>query len=138
MVDGSVKYDPCRATGGGVIRGPNGEWLMGFCRFIGDCSVLAAEAWSMMDGLEVAWWKGYRNVVVRSDCLNLVRMVMASFQLVILLLAAYGFYCLSNGLFELSSLVVRPIGWHMRWRGGLPRVFLGCIALNFRRKDCKY
>ncbi|KAL8168314.1 hypothetical protein V2J09_009813 [Rumex salicifolius] len=52
LVDGS------KATAGGVIRDASGQWLIGFTHNLG-CSVPKAELWGILDGLNLAWDKGY-------------------------------------------------------------------------------
>ena len=47
-IDGAVSGNPARAGAGGVIRGEDGEWILGFSEKVGQCSVTKASAgtWS--------------------------------------------------------------------------------------------
>ncbi|WCJ44057.1 Ribonuclease H-like superfamily protein [Euphorbia peplus] len=71
--DGAVKGSCFRALAGGIIRNCHGNWLQGFARRIGNCSVLRAELWGIYDGLNLAWTMGYKQVQVEVDnqlCVN--------------------------------------------------------------------
>lgn len=67
--DGSYREGDDLGGCGGVFRGCNGEWLAGFCYRIGGCNALLAEVWAVLQGLRIAWDKGFRklNVEVDSD-----------------------------------------------------------------------
>ncbi|MBA0735612.1 hypothetical protein Gogos_019446, partial [Gossypium gossypioides] len=41
------------AAAGGVLRYGNEDWIMGYNRFLGECSVFDADLWVILDGLEV-------------------------------------------------------------------------------------
>ncbi|MBA0600311.1 hypothetical protein Gorai_006502, partial [Gossypium raimondii] len=42
---------------------------------IGVCSTLDAELWEIMDGLGIAWKRGVKQLLVKSDCLVAVNML---------------------------------------------------------------
>lgn len=65
--DGSVRGRELRASAGGLLRDDNGRWIVGYGRNIGSCSISKAELWGILDGLTVAWYYGYRRVVLESD-----------------------------------------------------------------------
>lgn len=66
-VDGSCVQATGVAACGGLIRDHQGRWLRGFMHNIGSCSTVEAEAWAVMQGLNVAVQLGVRNIVVESD-----------------------------------------------------------------------
>ncbi|MBA0555052.1 hypothetical protein Golob_014115, partial [Gossypium lobatum] len=70
--DAAVLEFDGRAAAGGLVRNHTGCCLRGFCRSLGYCLVLQAEAWGLLDGLELAWQLGYRKVEAESDNLNLI------------------------------------------------------------------
>ncbi|MBA0732732.1 hypothetical protein Gogos_016803, partial [Gossypium gossypioides] len=41
--DGSVRFDEGFAADGGCVRDHNGEWIIGFAKYLGNCTVLEAE-----------------------------------------------------------------------------------------------
>ncbi|KAE8696037.1 hypothetical protein F3Y22_tig00110677pilonHSYRG00012 [Hibiscus syriacus] len=47
---------------GGVLRDSNGQWVIGFHRNIGRCSIFHAELWALLDGLTLAWDQGMRDM----------------------------------------------------------------------------
>ncbi|KAK4267298.1 hypothetical protein QN277_024096 [Acacia crassicarpa] len=73
--DGARKVDSMRAGSGCLIRNHEGRWQTGCCRNIGACTPLQAELWGLLDGLELAWAGGFRDVIVQADCLVAVRII---------------------------------------------------------------
>ncbi|XP_061354128.1 uncharacterized protein LOC133298795 [Gastrolobium bilobum] len=67
--DGASCGNPGVATCGGVIRNSQGIWLNGFAYKLGFCSSFKAELWGILRGLEMAWSKGYRKIILESDSL---------------------------------------------------------------------
>ncbi|MCH88233.1 hypothetical protein A2U01_0009116, partial [Trifolium medium] len=49
-------------TCGGLIRGGSGECLGDFARGLGECSVLAAELWGVLEGVCSAGWSMFRKI----------------------------------------------------------------------------
>lgn len=39
------------ATAGGSVRDKEGNWIVGFYRFLDKCSIFDAELWGILDGL---------------------------------------------------------------------------------------
>lgn len=73
--DGSVKNSDFKAAAGGVIMGVCGEWLGGYARNIGSCSIARAELWGVYDGLHLAWEKGFKNVIIEVDSLFVINAI---------------------------------------------------------------
>lgn len=73
--DGALKLDSRMAGAGCLLRDHDGGWRMGCCRNIGVCTSLQAELWALMDGLELAWSAGYKDIIVQMDCLVAVRII---------------------------------------------------------------
>ncbi|XP_052482520.1 uncharacterized protein LOC128036033 [Gossypium raimondii] len=51
--DGAVQVDSGDTVAGGVQRGKNGEWILGYNKYLGNCSILDAELWGILDGLKL-------------------------------------------------------------------------------------
>ncbi|MBA0761302.1 hypothetical protein Gotri_023972 [Gossypium trilobum] len=51
--NGSVRIDDDFATIGGFVCDHNGEWIFGFNRCLGMCTVVDAELWGVLDGLKL-------------------------------------------------------------------------------------
>ncbi|XP_027164808.1 uncharacterized protein LOC113764959 [Coffea eugenioides] len=58
---------PRPAPLGGIIRDEAGHWLGGFSVGLGTASNILAELWAILRGLQLAWEKGYRKVIIESD-----------------------------------------------------------------------
>ncbi|KAK5826000.1 hypothetical protein PVK06_020901 [Gossypium arboreum] len=65
-VDGSVLMNKLKAAIGGVIRGPIGGWMVGFEMVTCMLDTFQIEAQTMMEGLKLAWSRGFRNVEIES------------------------------------------------------------------------
>ncbi|KAL9293337.1 putative ribonuclease H domain, reverse transcriptase zinc-binding domain-containing protein [Arabidopsis thaliana] len=65
--DGASRGNPGLATAGGVVRGSDGNWRVGFTLNIGICSAPMAELWGVYYGLAIAWERGFRRVELRVD-----------------------------------------------------------------------
>ena len=58
--------------GGGVIRGQEGEWIIGFARPLGQTNSYMAELWVLRDGLLLAKELDLNNLIVELDALSMV------------------------------------------------------------------
>ncbi|KAF7824182.1 putative ribonuclease H-like domain, reverse transcriptase zinc-binding domain-containing protein [Senna tora] len=74
-VDGARSLSEDWAGCGGVIRSSNGSWLGGFFKFVGCVSVLEAEIWGCLEGLELALKSGFDSVWLESDSLLAVNFI---------------------------------------------------------------
>ncbi|KAK4270869.1 hypothetical protein QN277_019637 [Acacia crassicarpa] len=113
-----------RAGAGCIIRDHEGRWLDGCCRNIRICNSLAAELWALLDGLRLAWSRGYKDLEVQVDCLVALKLVQHN-----------------NDLANASSSIVRRIhnlldeDWrvtitHVYREGNQCADFLATFALN--------
>ncbi|KAK8596694.1 hypothetical protein V6N12_065174 [Hibiscus sabdariffa] len=59
----------------GVLRNHVGDWLLGFYRRVGVCSVLEAELWGIAEGLRLPWDAGIRVVLLEVDNGDVARIV---------------------------------------------------------------
>jgi ribonuclease HI len=72
--DGAISSN--RNSGcGGIIRGCMGDWLGGFAKGLGECSIEVAELWGAWEGLQLAWNLGFRRVELRMDAMNIVKIL---------------------------------------------------------------
>ncbi|KAJ9185788.1 hypothetical protein P3X46_005380 [Hevea brasiliensis] len=63
--DGSVVADSNLAVG--LFRDANGFWLAGFGLNLDACDIYSAELWGILQGLQLAWQYGFRQLVVKVD-----------------------------------------------------------------------
>ncbi|MFQ6628371.1 hypothetical protein Gotur_007819 [Gossypium turneri] len=74
------------ATARGVIRNGNGEWIMGYNRYLDKCSVFDAELWGILDGLALIQYRRYDDVMIQTDSLELVKSIQDTKILFLILL----------------------------------------------------
>ncbi|MBA0854915.1 hypothetical protein Goshw_006589, partial [Gossypium schwendimanii] len=68
--DRAVQIVSGNATARGVIRNGNGEWIMGYDRYLGKCSIFDAELWGILDGLALFQYRRYDDVMIQTDSLE--------------------------------------------------------------------
>ncbi|KAH1048328.1 hypothetical protein J1N35_039112 [Gossypium stocksii] len=61
------------ASAGGVVRDRDGNWILGFTHYLGRCSPLEAELWSILDGILILLNKGYKRDKIQTENLEVVR-----------------------------------------------------------------
>ncbi|KAA3484878.1 putative LRR receptor-like serine/threonine-protein kinase [Gossypium australe] len=71
--DGAVARDSGHAASRGVVRDREGNWIMGFGRYLGVCSPFEVKAWSILDGILLLLNKGFRRVIIQTDSLEVVQ-----------------------------------------------------------------
>nr|KJB82714.1 hypothetical protein B456_013G210500 [Gossypium raimondii] len=49
-----------------------GNWIVGYNRFLGKCSVFVAELWGILDGLLLIQKQGYNEIIIQFDNLEVV------------------------------------------------------------------
>ncbi|XP_050225525.1 uncharacterized protein LOC126675003 isoform X2 [Mercurialis annua] len=76
-VAGHLKANADVAGAGGIIRDESGKWLQGFTVNLGT-ETSGPELWAVFKGLELAWKRGYRKVVVETESHMAVEYLMKS------------------------------------------------------------
>ncbi|KAJ1433963.1 Ribonuclease H domain [Sesbania bispinosa] len=74
-VDGSVWKELNWAGCGGVVRGADGKWMLGFSMNLGKGSVLLTELRAIEMALRIAWNNRFTNVCVESDSLTAISLI---------------------------------------------------------------
>lgn len=74
-VDASVLNQQLAACGG-LIRNYKGEWIVGFHRDLGACSITEVELLAIKTGLHLAVSRGHSRIVVYSDSLDAMNLLM--------------------------------------------------------------
>ncbi|KAL4311976.1 hypothetical protein GQ457_01G025270 [Hibiscus cannabinus] len=74
-VDGAMDLRDGSATIGGVIRDDQGNWIFGFSKSVGICSVLTTELWAILVGLRHVWRLGFRKIEVETDNVEVARIL---------------------------------------------------------------
>jgi L1 cell adhesion molecule like protein len=52
---------------GGLLRNSNGQWLGGFSHHLGSCNAYLAELWGVLDGLKLAYDRGFKKIALHID-----------------------------------------------------------------------
>ncbi|PPS13942.1 hypothetical protein GOBAR_AA06637 [Gossypium barbadense] len=73
--DGAVARAFGCAASGGVARDHDGNWIVGFSRFLGYCSPFEAEVWGILDEILILLNKGYRKISLLTDNLEIVQVL---------------------------------------------------------------
>lgn len=60
---------------GGVVRDSDGNWLRGFCRYLGHTNSLLAELWAVRDGLRMAKSLDITALVVELDAKSVLDLI---------------------------------------------------------------
>ncbi|XP_057445019.1 uncharacterized protein LOC130737284 [Lotus japonicus] len=60
---------------GGLMRDSQGDWICGFHGFQAGGSALLSEARALKLGLQIAWDRGYKDVICNVDCRDLLRVL---------------------------------------------------------------
>ncbi|GLT51765.1 hypothetical protein SLA2020_251510 [Shorea laevis] len=68
-VDGSAQNSHGVSVAGGLCRDSQGNWQFGFHVQLGVGHAIRAEIYAILKALELAWQKGYRNIIIESDSL---------------------------------------------------------------------
>ncbi|KAK5777246.1 hypothetical protein PVK06_045213 [Gossypium arboreum] len=73
--DGSVKNVDRFAVAGGLLREQDGNWIVGFTRYLGNYEVIDSELWGILDGVQIALDCGFRKVIIRIDNIEAVNLI---------------------------------------------------------------
>ena len=76
-VDGAAKENPGEAGGGSVVRNARGDWVLGFCCYLGVCSSLRVELLALLYGLRIARSQGFRKLIVHMDSKTTMKLLEA-------------------------------------------------------------
>ncbi|KAH7849667.1 hypothetical protein Vadar_021159 [Vaccinium darrowii] len=76
--DGAFKKDLGQATGGGLIRDEEGNWIIGFHRHLRASQSLEAEFWALRDGLLLAQNNHLVPISVEMDALAAIQLLADS------------------------------------------------------------
>ena len=63
-------------AGGGLLRDHSGRWICGFSVHLGMCSMVEAEFWTLIHGLNLSWNRGVHLLEVEVDSLLVHRWIL--------------------------------------------------------------
>lgn len=76
--DDSVQEDSRNAAVGGVLRDEKGEWIFGYNKYLGKCSIFDAELWGILDGLKISQKREPSKIVIQSNSLEAVQAIQGN------------------------------------------------------------
>lgn len=77
-MDGARSSNDSNSCTGGMFRNSIAKWLCDFSMVVGKDSIFRIEAKAMLEGLRIAWEKGFRQLDVECDNAILVETILAS------------------------------------------------------------
>ncbi|KAK5776841.1 hypothetical protein PVK06_044806 [Gossypium arboreum] len=84
--DGSVRFDDGFAAAGRFLSDHNDGWIIGYCRYLGNCTVVEAELWGILDGLNLILNRSLEKVVIQTDSIEAVNAIQEDIQGYLILL----------------------------------------------------
>ncbi|MBA0874644.1 hypothetical protein Goshw_019981, partial [Gossypium schwendimanii] len=69
-IDGVVQLDLGLVVAGGVVCDENRDWVFGYNRYLGKCSIFYVELWGILDGLKLIQRRGHDKVIIQSHGLE--------------------------------------------------------------------
>ncbi|XP_017604367.1 uncharacterized protein LOC108451147 [Gossypium arboreum] len=76
--DGLVRLDEGFAAAGSFVSDHNGGWIMGFCRYLGNCTMVEAELWGILDGLNLILDRRFERLLIQTDIIEVVNAIQES------------------------------------------------------------
>ncbi|MBA0781929.1 hypothetical protein Gotri_002810 [Gossypium trilobum] len=74
--DGLVWLDEGFAVDGGCVRDHKGEWIIGFARYVGNCTMLESELWGILDWLNLILDRRFENILIQTDSIETINAIM--------------------------------------------------------------
>lgn len=74
--DGAVQLNSGNVTVGGVVRDVNEDWIFGYNRHIGRCSIFYAELWGIFERLKLIQRRVHDKVTIQTDSLEVVKTIL--------------------------------------------------------------
>ncbi|MBA0569993.1 hypothetical protein Golob_003684, partial [Gossypium lobatum] len=72
---GLVRPEDAFGTTGGLLRDQNGEWIIGFNKYLGNCAVFDSKLWGILDSLKLALDQRFENVLIQFNNLVTINMI---------------------------------------------------------------
>lgn len=65
-----MRQDEELAAAGGLIRDQKGRWIVGFNRYLGNCTVTEVELWDILDRLTLILDRRFERILIQTDSLE--------------------------------------------------------------------
>ncbi|MBA0654102.1 hypothetical protein Goklo_021177, partial [Gossypium klotzschianum] len=74
--DGLVRFDEGFAADGGCVRDDNGEWITGFTKYLGNCTVLEVKLLGILDGLNLILDRHFEIILIQIDSIEAISVIL--------------------------------------------------------------
>ncbi|MBA0555861.1 hypothetical protein Golob_026012, partial [Gossypium lobatum] len=64
---GLVRNEECFAAVERLVRDHNGGWIIRFCRYLGNCTMIEAKLRGILDGLKLILYRRFKRVSIQTD-----------------------------------------------------------------------
>ncbi|MBA0607395.1 hypothetical protein Godav_019703 [Gossypium davidsonii] len=68
--DGLERQDEGFTVAGGLVRDQNGRWIMGFNRYLRNCTVTKSKLWGILDGIKLILDRRFERILIQIDSLE--------------------------------------------------------------------
>ncbi|MFQ6623165.1 hypothetical protein Gotur_001529 [Gossypium turneri] len=75
----AIKINTGSALTGGVLRDQNGDWVLGFNRRIGICSIFEVELWGILDSVTLGQGRCHDRILIQSDNMKVIGSIKSPF-----------------------------------------------------------
>ncbi|MBA0875881.1 hypothetical protein Goshw_015966, partial [Gossypium schwendimanii] len=58
------------------MRNYNGEWIIGFSKYLGNCTVMEAELWGILNGLNLILDRRFERILIQIDSIEAIKAIM--------------------------------------------------------------
>ncbi|MFQ6646865.1 hypothetical protein Gotur_019010 [Gossypium turneri] len=72
-VDGVVNVESGSAASREILNDQEGKWILGYKRYLGNYSVLEAELWRILDGLNALLSRKFDKFLIQTDSIEVVK-----------------------------------------------------------------
>lgn len=73
--NGSVRLDEGFTAARGFVCDHHGGWIIDYCRYLGNCTVVEAELGGILDGLNLLLDRSFEKVIIQTDSLEAVNAI---------------------------------------------------------------
>ncbi|MBA0803499.1 hypothetical protein Gohar_013706 [Gossypium harknessii] len=69
-------FDEGFAADGGCVRDHNGEWIIGFAKYLGNCTVLETELWGILNELNLILDRRFEKILIQIDSIEAINVIL--------------------------------------------------------------
>ncbi|MBA0694217.1 hypothetical protein Goari_004533 [Gossypium aridum] len=77
-IDGVVQLQSGNAADGGIVQDETRDWVFGYNRYSGQCSIFYAKLWGILEVLNFIRRRAHEKVIIQSDSLEVVKALQGS------------------------------------------------------------